>query len=571
MRWSRFATAAVPLFTAVSSACHDRPPPDEAPPALAAATSSAELFSLGVLPRFDLYLDEAAIAALHTEDESILKTWRPGTFRYQDLVWENVGVRLKGNLTLTTLADKPSFKIKFNRYVKGRRFLGLEGLTLNNMYSDPSMLREHLSYKVFRDLGLPASRTGFAELYVNDEPYGLYLNLETLDDEFLTFHFDDPTGNLYEGEHGDDLDGDIWSYEHDEGDDTSRDDLAALHELATDESFDLLYDPVTPLDTPRALDFVLAESFVGQFDGYSAAHNYFLYHEPARDKWTLLPWSLDQTLIRDTDPFGHDSYIGRTCRRRTDCLVDYVQRGLIASDLIAEMRLEDEIDRVLNLIEYAARHDPRKRHSNDAMASAQIKTVSWVAERPERFSGAIDCIVNGTEPDLDGDGFGSCFADCDDHNANIHPQAEEVCDGLDNDCSGFADDTPECPCPREEVLGRGFHFCLHEFTWTKARAFCQQQGLELARLDSRAQSDAVWAIARDLRTSSWAIGLNDRLQENDYRWIDQSVPSFFAWADGEPAHLLDWFDCVFYSGGSHATWRERNCGASAPFVCSDTR
>jgi len=60
-------------------------------------------------------------------------------------------------------------------------------------------------------------------------------------------------------------------------------------------------------------------------------------------------------------------------------------------------------------------------------------------------------------PDLDGDGFGdqngtpesSCLApgedwidnpqDCDDTRAEVNPEAEEVCDGIDNDCDGSVD------------------------------------------------------------------------------------------------------------------------------------
>ncbi len=36
--------------------------------------------------------------------------------------------------------------------------------------------------------------------------------------------------------------------------------------------------------------------------------------------------------------------------------------------------------------------------------------------------------------DEDGDGYLSCEDDCDDTNDEINPDAEEICDGLDNDC-----------------------------------------------------------------------------------------------------------------------------------------
>ncbi|MCC6280581.1 MAG: hypothetical protein IT262_08275, partial [Saprospiraceae bacterium] len=41
--------------------------------------------------------------------------------------------------------------------------------------------------------------------------------------------------------------------------------------------------------------------------------------------------------------------------------------------------------------------------------------------------------------DQDQDGFFS-YEDCDDHNAAIHPNATELCDGIDNDCNGLSDD-----------------------------------------------------------------------------------------------------------------------------------
>jgi len=46
----------------------------------------------------------------------------------------------------------------------------------------------------------------------------------------------------------------------------------------------------------------------------------------------------------------------------------------------------------------------------------------------------------GTEGDADGDGFTEAAGDCDDADARVHPDADDVCDGLDNDCNGTVDD-----------------------------------------------------------------------------------------------------------------------------------
>lgn len=42
--------------------------------------------------------------------------------------------------------------------------------------------------------------------------------------------------------------------------------------------------------------------------------------------------------------------------------------------------------------------------------------------------------------DHDGDGYSIVFGDCDDQNPEIHPEVIEYCDGIDNDCTGAADD-----------------------------------------------------------------------------------------------------------------------------------
>ncbi|MEE9385537.1 MAG: CotH kinase family protein [Nannocystaceae bacterium] len=527
-----------------------------------------EMYSLAHLPSFHIYLDDEGIEKLSGDDESVLKTYVTGSFRYRDETIDEVGVRLKGNLTLTNLTKKPSFKVKFNKFIKGQKFLGLESITLQNCHTDTSMVREHLAYKIFRESGVPASRTGYAQVYLNDELYGLYVNLETLDDEFLGHNYQDASGNLYEGEHGDDLDHSEWNFEQDEGDDTSRDDLRELSEVALRDDDSLFFGPNPPLETDRVLDHIAAEAYVGHFDGYRASHNYFIYHEPTIDKWTWIPWSLDQTLIRRSSPFSGGGFVDTKCRNLPNCLVYYIGRAERLADGAEALHLEGELERVIALIDEAARNDPRKRHSNASMESGQKRVQSWIEDRPAQFREQLDCLVGGVEPDADGDGFGPCFQDCDDTDPNVNPGRVEVCDGVDNNCSGFVDDIPECPCASREIAGNTFYFCEHTFKWTKARQFCADQGHRLARLDSPEQNEKVWAVARDIRSTKWAIGLNDRVQEETYVWVDGTEPTFTAWADGEPAHALGWFDCVFYGGSMNPTWRERNCVATGPFICS---
>jgi len=55
-----------------------------------------------------------------------------------------------------------------------------------------------------------------------------------------------------------------------------------------------------------------------------------------------------------------------------------------------------------------------------------------------------DGIIPDLENDLDEDGFRICDNDCDDDNPNINPDAEEICDFLDNDCNEIIDDNDIC-------------------------------------------------------------------------------------------------------------------------------
>src|SRR3954463_12639399 len=91
-----------------------------------------------------------------------------GSVEFEGKTWSNVGVRFKGNSTYLGSARglKRPFKLDFNHYDGEQRFLGFSTLNLNNDIMDTAHLRQALGFALFREAGMIAPRTAFAQLYL---------------------------------------------------------------------------------------------------------------------------------------------------------------------------------------------------------------------------------------------------------------------------------------------------------------------------------------------------------------------------------------------------------------------
>ena len=91
----------------------------------------------------------------------------------------NVGIRAKGNTSLSSVAsmgsEKYSFKIEFDQYVKGKSYHGLDKLSLNNLIYDATMMKDYLAYTLMGKMDVPSPLCSFVQISVNGEPWGLYL------------------------------------------------------------------------------------------------------------------------------------------------------------------------------------------------------------------------------------------------------------------------------------------------------------------------------------------------------------------------------------------------------------
>ena len=115
--------------------------------------------------------------------------------------YRNVGIRAKGNTSLTTVSsmdsDRYSFKIDFGHYDSGNSYYGLDKLSLNNLIQDATMMKDYLAYRLMGSFAVNAPLCSYVYITVNGEDWGLYLAVEGIDQSFLQRNYGSNYGELY--------------------------------------------------------------------------------------------------------------------------------------------------------------------------------------------------------------------------------------------------------------------------------------------------------------------------------------------------------------------------------------
>jgi len=115
--------------------------------------------------------------------------------------YKNVGIRGKGNTSLSTVSslgsERYSFKIEFDQYDSSITYHGLDKLSLNNLIQDSTMMKDYLTYTMMNEFGAAAPLCSFVYITVNGEDWGLYLAVEGVEDSFLERNYGTSYGELY--------------------------------------------------------------------------------------------------------------------------------------------------------------------------------------------------------------------------------------------------------------------------------------------------------------------------------------------------------------------------------------
>ncbi len=251
------------------------------------------------LPIYQITISQANWDILNSDVEA--DVYVSGNVTYNGQTWTNVGLRYRGRTTRSV--SKKSWKIKFNEFVPGQRFVNnQEEIGLDSQFGERTMIREALAWNLTKRAGVPDKKAREVQLRVNGEYYGVYTELEQVDARWLQNHGFNPSGDLYKANIDaclDVLPDSLYavSYNKITNPASGYSNLIQFIQLVNSTPATQLYSTLAPIFDIEGFIEYLALMMAISDDSFSC-HNYFLYCDLTTGKWSWLADDLDST-------FGH--------------------------------------------------------------------------------------------------------------------------------------------------------------------------------------------------------------------------------------------------------------------------
>ena len=167
-----------------------------------ARAQDADLYDPSVLRTLELEFEVpnffARIDQISTSTED---GYLAGDLTVDGVTYPGVGVRFRGNTSQRNAGEKRSFKISINHTDPDQRLDGFRTLKLNNAAGDPTFLREVLYSRICSEYG-PSPTANHVVLTINGENWGVYINVQQFNKDFLRQWFDRTSGNRFKAPSG---------------------------------------------------------------------------------------------------------------------------------------------------------------------------------------------------------------------------------------------------------------------------------------------------------------------------------------------------------------------------------
>ncbi|XP_060631127.2 collectin-12 [Anolis sagrei] len=124
-----------------------------------------------------------------------------------------------------------------------------------------------------------------------------------------------------------------------------------------------------------------------------------------------------------------------------------------------------------------------------------------------------------------------------------------------------------CPVYWNNFSGNCYYFSSERAIFEDARLFCEEKASHLVFINNEAEQE--WLKKQVVAKGSFWIGLTDSAKENEWRWLNGTLPEYVNWSAGQPDNWKHGHgpgeDCA---GLIHAgLWNDFYCEDVNSFIC----
>jgi hypothetical protein len=261
--------------------------------------SAQDLYDPAIVQEVRLYFTQSnwdyLLEQLYLQGEERLI----GTAVINGVPFDSVGVRYKGNSTYSPIRAKNPFNIKLDYVINGQKYGPYGTLRVSNGFMDPTLVREPLAYEIARKY-FPASKSNYANIYVNDVLQGIYTNDQDPDNYFGEVHYFTGNNTRIKGEIASMSPFAIWGYINDIPASYANYYVldSGLSMMPFIDFLDIFNNTPSQMESvlnvDRHLWFLAFENcFVNLDSPINNGQNYYVY-EDINNRFNPLPWDLNE-------------------------------------------------------------------------------------------------------------------------------------------------------------------------------------------------------------------------------------------------------------------------------------
>jgi spore coat protein CotH len=264
---------------------------------------------------------EKAMEDFHKTDVLV-----PAKLTVDGRTYPEVGVHFRGmsSYGMVSAGQKRSLNLSLDYADEKQNLYGYRTLNLLNAHEDPIFMRPVLFYDIARQY-LPAAKANFVKVVINGESWGVYVNVEQFNKDFIQEWFQtkkgarwkvpgSPNGRGSLAYLGDDAAPYKKIYEIKSKDNAkSWNDLIHLTKVLSETPADKLEAALEPiLDVDGALRFLALDNALINNDGYWIRTSDYSIYEDEKGRFHILPQDANETFVKPGGPgFGGGGPGGR--------------------------------------------------------------------------------------------------------------------------------------------------------------------------------------------------------------------------------------------------------------------